>query len=224
MIKITSNQNFLIQKNKNEHMKHIFLSVAFLVIGLLMITSCKENNSKKDSVTNTRETASEKQEAAPPDFRNFEQYVYCKIDGQPYMTTKVFNAMNLPNRNDFATSLEEEINGDTKLSGIDFSFYTLEKTGAGMLTDKDFYVQGHTEFKGKYVAFKTGADHKLNLTSFKDGLLEGTFNFDVIDERDPGHVVKVTDGVFKMQMEGKTNLKYDKNGDVNMDSLLKSIN
>jgi hypothetical protein len=205
-------------------MKTISLFGAFLLIALLLMISCKENNSKKDSLTNTLETAVENQAAVPPDFRNSPQYVYCKIDGQPFMTTIVNNSMNLGNRNDFHTTIEEEINGESKLSGIDFSFYSLEKKGAGILTDKDFYVQGHTEFKGKYVAFKTGAGHTLNLTSFKEGLVEGTFNFDLIDERDPGHIVKITDGVFKMQIEGKTNLQFDKNGDVNMDSLLKSIN
>jgi hypothetical protein len=95
---------------------------------------------------------------------------------------------------------------------MDFSFYTLEKVGAGMLTEKDFYIQGHSEIGEKYVSFKTGADQKLNLSSLKDGLLEGTFNFDVKDEKDPTRIIKITDGVFKMQIEGKTNLKFDKNG------------
>ncbi len=204
-------------------MKHITLFAAFLVFNLLVITSCKESNSKNDSVTNTEGTVVEKQETGTPNFRNLPQYVYCKIDGTPYLETDVFNAMNLPNRVDFTTSIEEIINGDSRLTGMDFSFYTLEKKGAGMLTGKDFYVKGHTEFKEKYVSFNTGPEHKLNLISSKDGLLEGTFNFDVVDERDPGHIVKITDGVFKMQIEGKTNLQFDKNGDVNMDSLLKSI-
>ncbi len=206
-------------------MKHITLFGAFLVINLLMITSCKESNSKKDSVTNTEGTVVEKQETGTPDFRNLPQYVYCKIDGQPYLSTSVFNAMNLPNRHDFTTHTEEKINGETVLSNMDFSFYTLEKVGAGMLTDKDFYIQGGREFTDKNISvgFKTGADQKLNLSSFKDGLLEGTFSFEVKDASDPSRILKITDGVFKMQMEGKTNLKFDKNGDVNMDSLLKSI-
>jgi hypothetical protein len=205
-------------------MKRISFFSALILNSVLLFTSCNSSDSQKKSSTETKEIAGEKQESATPDFRNSPQYVYCKIDGQPFMTTIVNNSMNLGNRNDFHTTIEEEINGESKLSGMDFSFYSLEKTGAGILTDKDFYVQGHTEFKGTYVAFKTGAGHKLNLKSFKDGLLEGTFNFDVIDERDPGHMVNITDGVFKMQIEGKTNLQFDKNGDVNMDSLFKSIN
>jgi hypothetical protein len=211
-------------------MKRISFFSALILIGVLLFTSCKSSDSQKKSSSETKETANEKQEAETPDFRNLPQYVYCKIDGQPFLATYVFNAMNLPTRNDFATTEEQvKINGETKLSGMDFSFYTLAKVGAGTLTStKDFYVLGHTDFpengKLKSVSFKTKDGQHLTLTSLKDGLLEGTFNFDVADENDPSHILKITDGVFKMQLEGKTNLQFDKNGDIKMDSLLKNAN
>ncbi len=200
-----------------------------MVSSVLLFTSCKSSDSQIKSATETKETAGEKQEAVTPDFRNLPQYVYCKVDGQPYLATRLSNPMNLPNRNDFATSSEEKkLNDDTKIDEMNFNFYTLAKAGAGTLTsDKDFYVHGHTNFPEnghwKYVRFSTKDGQHLTLISLKDGLLEGTFNFDVADENDPAHILKITDGVFKMQMEGKTNLQFDKNGDIKMDSLLKSI-
>ncbi len=197
---------------KKIKMKRISFFSALILSSVLLFTSCKNSDSQKKSATETNETAGEKKEAVTPDFRNNPHYVYCKIDGQPYLETNVYNVMNLPNRSDFHSTLQDKINGETRLAGMDFSFYTLEKVGAGMLTEKDFYIQGHSEIGEKYVSFKTGADQKLNLSSLKDGLLEGTFNFDVKDEKDPTRIIKITDGVFKMQIEGKTNLKFDKNG------------
>ena len=104
----------------------------------------------------------------------------------------------------------------------------MAKMPTGTLTsNKDFYVQGHTDFQVgndlKYVSFTTKAGQQLTITSNKEGLIEGTFNFEVVDESDPTHVLKITDGVFKLQQEGKTAVKVDENGDVNMDSLLKNV-
>ena len=206
-----------------------------LVFGsIMLVTSCNSNNTKNEVATNTKETANEKLAAVTPDFRSYPQYVFCKIDGHPYLayydannTLGVFNSMNLPSRQDFSTRENQvEINGETKISQMDFSFYTLSKKPEGTLTSNtDFHVDGYTMFPegGKLarVSFETGEGQQLTLTSFKDGILEGTFNFE--DKSDPARIVKVTDGVFKLKQEGKTNLQYDKNGDVNMDSLLKSV-
>jgi len=71
------------------------------------------------------------------------------------------------------------------------------------------------------VSFKTTDGQQLTITSYKDGILEGTFSFE--DKSDPARIIKITDGVFKLKQEGKTSIKVDKNGDVNMDSLLKNI-
>ena len=216
-------------------MKHKFFFSALLLSGLLLMASCKSNDFKKTSEKDLTEVVTEKEAAETPDFRNFPQYVSCKIDGHPYMayydannTLGVFNSMNLPSRQDFSTRENQvEINGETKISQMDFSFYTLSKKPDGTLTSNDdFHVAGYTMFpeggKLKRVSFETRDGQQLTLTSSKDGLLEGTFSFE--DNADPAHIVKVTDGVFKLKMEGKTNLQYDKSGDVNMDSLLKSIN
>ena len=215
-------------------MKHNSIFCALLLSAMLLLISCNNSDSKKNSTTEPKEGVNKKLEAVTPDFRSYPQYVSCKIDGHPYMaysdannTLGVFNSMNLPSRQDFSTRENQvEINGETKISQMDFSFYTLSKKQAGTLTsNKDFHVDGYTMFpegdKLVRVSFETVNGQQLTITSFKDGVLEGTFNFE--DNSDPKHIVKVTDGVFKLKIEGKTNLQYDKNGDVDMDSLLKSI-
>jgi len=201
---------------------------------MLLVTSCNNPDSQKTSSTETKESVNEKLATVTPDFRNYSQYVSCKINGQPYVAyyadnhiTGISNSLNIPSQVVFSTRADQvEINGETKISEIDFSFYTLNKVGAGLLTsNKDVRVAGYTMFPedGKLVkvGFETTKGQQLTLTSFKDGILEGTFGFE--DKSDPARIVKITDGVFKMKQEGKTNLQYDKNGDVNMDSLLKSI-
>ena len=216
-------------------MKYNAIFTAFLLSSILLISSCKNGDSKKTSETDTNESVNNKPEAVTPDLQNYSQYVSCKIDGHPYIaysdannTLGVFNSMNLPSRQDFSTRENQvEINGETKISQMDFSFYTLSKKSEGTLTSNtDFHVDGYTMFPegGKLVrvSFETKDGQQLTITSFKDGILEGTFSF--VDNADPAKIVKVTDGIFKFKMEGKTNLQYDKNGDVNMDSLLKSLN
>ena len=216
-------------------MKYNSIFTAFLFSSILFISSCKNSDSKKTSETDTKTTANDKAPAVISDFRSYPQYVSCKIDGHPYVaysdannTLGVFNSMNLPSRQDFSTRENQvEINGETKISQMDFSFYTLSKKPEGTLTSNtDFHVEGYTMFpegsKLVRVSFETKDGQQLTIRSFKDGILEGTFSF--LDNADPAKIVKVTDGIFKFKMEGKTNLQYDKNGDVNMDSLLKSIN
>ena len=215
-------------------MKLINFFSTLMLSSVLLFTSCKNSDSQKISSTETKESANEKLEAVTPDFRNYPQYVSCKINGQPYVAyyaenhiTGISNSLNIPSQVVFHSSADQvKINGDTKISEIDFSFYKLTKESSGTLTsNKDFRVDGYTMFPegGKLVqvGFETVDGQQLTITSFKDGLLEGTFSFE--DKTNPARIVKITDGVFKFQQEGKTNLQYDKNGDVNMDSLLKSI-
>ncbi len=205
-----------------------------IIICLIIFTSCKNSDSQKKSAEETKESANEKLEAVTPDFRNYPQYVSCKINGQPYVAyyaenhiAGITNSLNIPSQVVFHSSADQvQINGDTKISEIDFSFYKLTKESSGTLTsNKDFRVDGYTMFPegGKLVqvGFETVDGQQLTITSFKDGLLEGTFSFE--DKRNPARIVNITEGVFKFQQEGKTNVQYDKNGDINMDSLMKSI-
>lgn len=209
-------------------MKHNSSLSALLAISMLLFTSCKDGDTKKTSETDSKTTANESAPAVIKDFRSYPQYVSCKIDGHPYVSTQVLNAVNLPSRQDFSTREDQEqINGETKISEMDLSFFTLSKKQEGTLTStKDFHAAGYTMFPsgGKLVrvSFETKEGQQLIITSYKDGILEGTFNFE--DNSNPAYIVKVTDGVFKLKQEGKTNMQYDKNGDVNMDSLLKSVN
>ena len=211
-------------------MKYNAIFTAFFLSSILFISSCKNSDSKKTSETDTKTTATDKAPAVISDFRSYPQYLSCKINGHPYVSTQVLNAVNLPSRQDFSTREDQEqINGETKISEMDLVFFTLPKKPEGILTStKDFYMTGYTMFPegGKLVkvGFEVKEGQQLTLTSSKDGILEGTFSFDGASGTNNEKIVKVTDGVFKVKIEGKTNLQYDKHGDVNMDSLLKSIN
>lgn len=211
-------------------MKYNAIFTAFLLSSILLISSCKNSDVKKTSDTETKTTTTDKAPAVISDFRSYPQYVSCKINGHPYVSTQVLNAVNLPSRQDFSTrENQEQINGETKISEMNISFFTLPKKPEGILTSiKDFYMTGYTMFpeggKLERVGFEVKEGQQLTLTSSKDGVLEGTFSFDGVTGTNNEQIVKVTEGVFKVKTEGKTNLKYDKNGDVNMDSLLKSLN
>ena len=211
-------------------MKYNAIFTVFLLSSILFISSCKNTDSKKTSESDTKTTANDKAPAVISDFRSYPQYVSCKIDGHPYVSTQVLNSVNLPSRQDFSTrENQEEINGDTKISELDLSFFTLPKKPEGILTStKDFHSAGYTMYPegGKLVrvGFEVKEGQQLTLTSSKGGILEGTFSFDGVTGTNNEKIVKITEGVFKVKTEGKTNLQYDKNGDVNMDSLLKSLN
>lgn len=217
------------------YMKVNFILSCFITGFICTISSCNNTDSTKKTVTDTQQTANEKLAVVAPDFKSYPQYLYCKIDGQPYVAYYnddhiggITNSLNLPSNLVFSTSADQvQINGKTKISEFDISFYSLPKTGI-LTSTKDFYAQGHTDFPEngdlKYVSFATKKEQQLTLSTVKDGMLEGTFTFNVVDENNANHVLKITEGVFKLQQGKKTNLQMDKNGDVNMDSMLKSIN
>lgn len=210
--------------------RHILFPVA-----LFFAVSCsgpgKQPSKATDTITN--EVASR---VAPVDYTRYEQYVSCKIDGQPYLayyaphhTAAVVNTVNMPARYSFSTSADEEkINGKTKLSELEFNLFHMDRKKAGTYTSPDeFEIHGHTDFPEngqlKYVRFATTKDQQLMITSIKDGIVEGTFSAAVADENDPAHILQITDGHFKVKQGGKTSIKADENGDVNMDSLVNSI-
>lgn len=201
----------------------------------VLATSCG-NNETKTTATDTQATANEKLEQVTPDYHNYAQYISCKIDGQPFLayyedghTTGITNSLNLPSQVVFNGSADEaKINGKTKTSELNISFYTLPKKATGTLTSNtDFYVQGHTDMPEggdlKYVSFVTKSGQSLIITSNKDGVLEGSFSMDVVDENNPSRTLKITDGNFKLKQGGKSSVQTDANGNVNMDSLTNSI-
>ena len=214
-------------------MKNVVLNIIIVCsfLSFACNTATDKAGKRNDSLASTQNTAAEK------DCQNYPQYVSCKINGQPYLAyydaghiTAITNALNISSQVVFATSADQEtINGKTKISELSFSFYTLATKGAGVLASvKDFYVQGHTDFPAgndlKYTSFKTTSGQTLTLESYNDGILQGRFAFDVADENDPSHILKITDGNFKLLQVKPTNIKPDANGDVNMDSLMKSLN
>ena len=214
-------------------MKSTFLSL--LLLSCIAFTSCGDRTEKTTVTSDSTQVAPPASET--PDFRSYPQYLSCKIEGQVYVAyyaeghiTGITNALNMPARMVFATSADQEqLNGQTKISELNLTFFGLTQKGPGTYTStKDFYLDGHTSFAEgtglKEYHFKTGEGQQLTVTSFKEGLVEGTFSFDVVDENNPAHILKLTDGVFKLQQEGETKIQVNENGDVNMDSLMKSIN
>ncbi len=213
-------------------MKKTLIPLLFL---FLAVTSCSNNTEKTSASSDSTQVAPPAD--ATPNFRSYPQYLSCKIDGQPYVAyyadghiTGITNALNMPSQIVFATSAEqEELNGKTKISELTLTFFTLPKTGVGTYTsNKGFYLMGHTSFAEgtglKEYHFNTGEGQQLTVTSFQNRIVEGTFNLEVIDENDPAHKLKLTDGVFKLQQGGDTKIQVNEEGDVNMDSMMKSLN
>lgn len=196
-----------------------------------LLYSCSSPDKQSAPAENTPAKTTE----TATDYRQYAQYVSCKINGQPYLAyyadhhvTAIVNTLNTSSRFSFSTSADEEkINGETKLSELEFNLYNLAGKGTGIYTSpNDFDMHGHTDFpangKLKYVRFATVNGQQLTVTAYKDGVVEGTFNVDVADDSNPASVLKITEGVFKIRAGGKTVIKADHNGDVNMDSMLNS--
>jgi hypothetical protein len=206
-----------------------------LILCALLATSCKDASTGETTST-TDSIVAAKTSTAIRDVRGYAQYVTCKIDGQPYdayyadgHTTGITNSLNMPSRLVFSTSADqEEVNGKTKISELEIQLFGLSKKPTGALTSNgEFYIAGHTDFPQgselKYVRFASKAGQTMQITSNKDGVIEGTFSVDVADESDASHILKITDGAFKLATGGDTKVKVNANGDANMDSLLNSI-
>ncbi len=110
-------------------MKKICFTLFFVHVCLFLL-SCNNDNSSKATVTDTKESTNEKLESITPDFRNYPQYVSCKIDGQPYVAyyadnhiTGISNSLNIPSQVVFSTSADQvEINGETKKARLILAF------------------------------------------------------------------------------------------------------
>lgn len=223
-------------------MKYLLLPA----LACLALAGCGRPEAAADTAAAPAETATLAEAAAPAappaetvDPQAYGQYLSCKIDGQPYLayyadghTTDVQNPINMAGRTDFATRADEApLNGDTKLSALNLVLFNLAKKGAGPYTSpKDFHLDGHTCFAKKTgpgvddVHFIVALGQQLTLSSLKDGVAEGTFALDVQDENDKAHLLKLTEGRFKLALDGgvKT-LKVDQNGDVDMNKLMKDV-
>ena len=175
--------------------------------------------------------------AAPTNPETYGQYLACKIDGQPYLayyadghTTNVSNPVNMARRTDFATSADQvPLNGDTKLSELHLLLFGLAKKRAGTYTSpNDFTLDGHTCFAKKTgtgvddIHFTLAKNQQLTVSSLEKGVVKGHFTADVVDDHDPAHVLHLTEGTFKLALDGGVKeIGQQPNGDVDMDKLMK---
>lgn len=203
--------------------------------GVLIFTACNNADAPATQTDSTTTKSEASTQTAAPDYRSYAQYVSCSINGQPYLaysadghSSNISNPVNMPTRTDFATSADQvEMNGGTKISELHFLFFDLAKKGAGTYTSpKEFYMDGHTSFPEgavlKEVHFIIAEGQQLTVSSVKDSTIEGSFAFDALDENDKSKVLKITDGHFKLHVDGGIkSLKVNSDGDVDMDKLIK---
>ncbi len=201
-----------------------------ITIALVACGEKKDATNTNNSTVSTTTEANSKLATITPDYKTLPQYLSCKLDGQPYLAADNFGSItniNMSGRITFATSAEQvKINDETKISEFNFQFFNIETQGAATyISTKDFYVDGHTDFvengKLKYVSFSIKDGQQITISSYKDGLIEADFAFDVVDEKDPTHILKITDGHLKLQQTGKgATMKVDANGDVDINKVL----
>ena len=174
-------------------------------------------------------------ETADPE--SYGQYMSCKINGQAYLasyvdghTSNISNPVNMASRTDFATSADQvPLNGDTKISELHLILFNLAKKRVGTYTSpKDFHLDGHTAFAK---ASGTGLDEyhftladgqTLTVKSLENGIVKGSFTADVMDDNDKSHVLHLTEGFFKLALDGGVKeISKKADGDVDLDKLMK---
>ena len=172
---------------------------------------------------------------APGNYQRYAQYLWCRIDGQPYLayhaeghTTNISNPVNMARRTDFVTSADQvPLNGDTKISDMQLLLFNLTRKGAGQYrSPRDFHLDGRTAFAQgaglREVHFAVADGQTLTVSSLKEGVAEGTFSLDVVDQNNKGRVLKLTDGHFRLALDGGLkSLTIDENGDTDLQKMMK---
>ena len=194
----------------------LFMMKFLLLVGLcLALSACGE----KKEIT-TAESPAHAQPASagsPPtkDYKGYDQYLYCTINGQPYLayseeghSSAISNSLNMASRTSFSTSADDErIAGATKSGELQLDFFGLGAKGVGTYTsNRDFIVQGHTDLleNGKlvYTRFMSGEGHTLQITKITKDYIEGTFSLDATNEQNAAKVLKFADGHFRLKASG----------------------
>jgi len=175
---------------------------------------------------------------APKDYKGYDQYVYCTINGQPYLaysedghSSAISNSLNMASRTAFSTSADDEhVSGATKTGELELDFFGLGAKGPGTYTsNRDFIVQGHTDLveNGKlvYTRFMSAEGHTLHVTKIEKDYIEGTFQLDAASEQDVTKILKFADGHFRLKANGGLKgLKTTADGqDVDVGKMIKDI-
>ena len=216
------------------------MTKSLLLVSLCFaLSACGE---KKETSADTASASPAKTASAPPaatkDYKGYDQYLYCTINGQPYLayaedghSSAISNSLNMASRTAFSTSADDErINGATKSGELQLDFFGLGAKGTGTYTsNRDFIVQGHTDLmeNGKlvYTRFMSAEGHTLQVTKISKDYIEGTFSLDATNEQDATKVLKFADGHFRLKASGGLKgLKMTADGqDVDVGKMLKDI-
>ncbi len=216
----------------------------FPVLFGLVLSGCGDHSASAPAATET--PAAETSAAAAPepaapaataDPESYGQYVSCKIDGQPYLayyveghTSNISNPLNLASRTDFASSADQvPLNGDTKISELHLILFNLAKKRVGTYRSPDgFTLDGHTAFAKPAgagldeVHFTVAGGQTLTVKSLENGIVKGSFTADVVDDHDKNRVLHLTEGFFKLALDGGVKeIGQKKDGDVDMDKLMR---
>lgn len=214
----------------------------FPVLLGFVLPGCGDHSASAPAATETPAAAvatpaATPEPAATADPESYGQYVACKIDGQPYLayyveghTSNVSNPLNMASRTDFATSADQvPLNGDTKISELHLILFDLAKKRVGTYRSPDgFTLDGHTAFAKPAgagldeVHFTVAGGQTLTVKSLENGIVKGSFTADVVDDHDKGHVLHLTEGFFKLALDGGVKeIGKKKGGDVDMDKLMR---
>lgn len=188
-------------------MKKIIIA---LIACTAMFASCDKE--KNGTTPGTNNNGSNNPTQVDP--TKYEQYLTCTVDGTTYTayyapghTTNLNCVFNIASQTTFESSADEvKEGGETMLSNMSFTLYGFQAKEAGVYTcPEDLYLDGTLErmVNGKKERFSYVISHgeSLTVSSYKNGIIEGTFAVEVQDENNPGKLYQVKDGKFKIRVQ-----------------------
>ncbi len=181
--------------------------IAALAVFTLLFCACKKED--KNSTTNNGGN-----NPTTTDPTTYEQYITCKIDGTTYTayytaghTTYLNCVYNGTSQTVFETNADQVTSGaQTLLSDMSVTLYGFQAKQAGTYTcPADLYLDGTLERvvngSKERITYVISHGESLTVSSYKNGIIEGTFAVEVQDENNSSKLYQVTDGKFKMKVQ-----------------------
>lgn len=191
-------------------MKKIIIA---LVAVTTMFCSCDKNTNTTTPGTNNNGNNNGNNNPNPTNPTSYEQYLTCKVDGTTYTayyapdhTTKIVCALNIKSQTIFETDADEiKEGGETLLSNLSFTLYGFQAKEAGVYTcPEDLYLDGTLERmvngKKERINYVISHGQSFTVSSYKNGIMEGTFSAEVQDENNPVKRYMITEGKFKVKV------------------------
>lgn len=185
--------------------------IALIACTTIFVSCDKEKNNTTPGTNNGNNNGNNNN---PVDPTTYEQYLTCKVDGTTYTayyapghTTSLNCVFNIASQTSFESSADEvKEGGETMLSNLQFTLYGFQAKKAGVYTcPEDLYLDGTMErmVNGAKQRFSWVISHgeSLTVSSYNNGIIEGTFSAEVQDENNPTKTYMVTDGKFKIKVQ-----------------------